>query len=103
MTTEALRRVDGVVRRRRPAVRIGSIVGLAILIVAAVFALGPLLWTLTTSLRTPAESFSNPPQWLPLHPDLGNYGAVFDQVPIGTFFVNSVIVTILIVVGQTVT
>ena len=59
-------------------------IGLVILIVAAVFALGPLLWTLTTSLRTPAESFSNPPQWLPLAPDFGNYAAVFDQAPIGT-------------------
>lgn len=103
MTTEALSRVDGVVRRRRPAATIGSIVGLVILIVAAVFALGPLLWTLTTSLRTPAESFSNPPQWLPLAPDFGNYAAVFNQVPIGTFFVNSVVVTLLIVVGQTIT
>ncbi len=66
-------------------------------------ALGPLLWTVTTSLRTPAEAFSNPPQWIPLHPDFSNYSAVFDRIPIGRFFVNSVLVTGLIVVGQTIT
>ena len=95
--------VTHIVRRRRPVAKVGSIVGLVILIIAAVFALGPLLWTLTTSLRTPAESFDNPPQWIPLSWDFSNYAAVFNQIPIGQFFVNSVIVTLLIVVGQTIT
>ena len=83
--------------------RVGRIAGIAVLIVAAMVALGPLLWTVTTSLRTPAEAFSNPPQWIPFHPDFSNYSAVFDRIPIGRFFVNSVIVTGLIVVGQTIT
>jgi multiple sugar transport system permease protein len=83
--------------------RIGRIAGIAVLVIAAMVALGPLLWTVTTSLRTPAEAFSNPPQWIPLHPDFSNYSAVFERIPIGRFFVNSVIVTGLIVVGQTIT
>lgn len=86
-----------------PLARIGRIGGVAVLVIAAMIALGPLLWTVTTSLRTPAEAFSNPPQWIPLHPDFSNYGAVFDRIPIGRFFVNSVVVTGLIVVGQTIT
>jgi multiple sugar transport system permease protein len=89
--------------RRRGVFKVGKLVGLVVLIIAAVFALGPLLWTVTTSLRTPADAFENPPQWLPLHPDFSNYAAVFQQIPIGTFFMNSVIVTVLIVLGQTVT
>lgn len=80
-----------------------KIISLVVLIVAAITALGPLLWTLTTSLRTPAQAFTNPPQWLPLHPDFSNYTAVFQQVPIGRFFVNSVLVTGLVVGGQTIT
>ena len=83
--------------------RIGRITGILVLVLAAMVALGPLLWTITTSLRTPAEAFSNPPQWIPLHPDFSNYSAVFDKIPIGRFFVNSVVVTGLIVVGQTIT
>lgn len=90
-------------RRRRPIVKVGSIVGMVLLILSAVFALGPLLWTLTTSLRTPAEAFTNPPQWIPTSPDFSNYAAVFNQIPIGQFFLNSVVVTVLIVVGQTIT
>ncbi|MFD3400584.1 carbohydrate ABC transporter permease [Kribbella sp. NPDC058693] len=83
--------------------RIGRIIGILVLVLAAMVALGPLLWTVTTSLRTPAEAFSNPPQWIPLHPDFSNYSAVFDRIPIGRFFFNSVIVTGLIVIGQTIT
>lgn len=83
--------------------RIGRIIGIVVLVLAAMVALGPLLWTVTTSLRTPAEAFSNPPQWIPLHPDFSNYSAVFDRIPIGRFFFNSVIVTGLIVIGQTIT
>jgi len=83
--------------------QVGRVIGLIILIIAAMTALGPLLWTLTTSMRTPAESFTNPPQWIPIHPDFSNYTAVFDQIPIGRFFLNSVVVTALIVLGQTIT
>lgn len=78
-------------------------VGVVALIIAAMVSLGPLLWTVTTSLRTPAEAFTNPPQWLPLRPDISNYAAVFEEIPIGRFFFNSVVVTALIVVGQTIT
>lgn len=97
------RSADTDVRRRRPAFKIGGIAGIVVLIIATMFALGPLLWTVTTSLRTPAEAFTNPPQWIPFNADFSNYGAVFNQIPIGLFFLNSTIVTALIVVGQTIT
>ncbi|MFJ3404680.1 carbohydrate ABC transporter permease [Promicromonospora sp. NPDC090134] len=83
--------------------RIGRGVGLAVLVLAAMVAFGPLLWTLTTSLREPAESFTNPPVWLPLEPDFSNYATVFSQVSLGRFFLNSVIVTGLIVGAQIIT
>jgi multiple sugar transport system permease protein len=103
VVTDQPHQMHPVAGRRRRVFRVGKVVGLIVLILAAVFALGPLLWTVTTSLRTPAEAFNNPPQWLPLNPDFSNYAAVFQQIPIGQFFLNSVIVTVAIVVGQTVT
>ncbi|GMA30319.1 carbohydrate ABC transporter permease [Litorihabitans aurantiacus] len=79
------------------------VLGLLVLVVAAIACFGPLLWTLSSSLRTPAESFSNPPQWIPLNPDFSNYAAVFTDVSLGRFVLNSVIVTGLIVVAQVIT
>lgn len=51
----------------------------------------------------PGGSVHQPPQWIPLHPDFSNYSAVFHEIPIERFFLNSVIVTVLIVAGQTIT
>ena len=77
--------------------------GLILLIlIAAAFVL-PILWAVSTSLRSPANSFNNPPEWIPLAPIWSNYAAVFEQVPLATFFLNSVIVTGLIVVLQIIT
>jgi multiple sugar transport system permease protein len=75
---------------------------LLLIVIAAVFVL-PILWTVSTSLRVPAQSFDNPPQWIPLSPIWSNYSAVFEQVPLATFFLNSVLVTGAIVVLQLIT
>ncbi len=73
------------------------------LIVAAIVILGPVLWTVSSSLRLPAESFTLPPQWLPVHPRWSNYGDVFSTIPYGTYVLNSAIVSISVVAGQLVT
>ncbi|MEU2264889.1 carbohydrate ABC transporter permease [Streptomyces olindensis] len=89
--------------RRRRRVRIGRLLSLTVLTVTAVLVVAPLVWALATSLRTPATSFDNPPQWIPTDPVWSNYQAVFDKVPFTAFFLNSVVVTGLIVVGQLIT
>lgn len=90
---------DAVVRRRR-RLRIGPVLSVLVLTVFAVLIVAPVLWAISTSLRTPAESFNNPPQWIPTHPDWSNYSAVFEQVPMWTFIGNSFLITGLIVIAQ---
>lgn len=75
----------------------------AALLIAAVFVLGPVLWTLSTSLRPPSESFKLPPAFLPLNPDLASYEQVFKQLNIVGLVLNSALVTGLIAVGQMLT
>lgn len=77
--------------------------GLILLVVIAATFVLPILWSVSTSLRIPAESYDNPPQWIPLNPVWSNYAAVFQQVPLATFFLNSVLVTGAIVVLQLIT
>jgi multiple sugar transport system permease protein len=83
--------------------RSGDWLRLTLLFVASIIILAPVLWTLSTSLRTPAESFSVPPQWIPLRPDFTNYFEVFKRVPFAGYVANSFIVTGTIVLGQLVT
>jgi len=84
--------------RRLPAA--GTVGRYAALAVAAALTLGPVLWTLSTSLRTPSESFNLPPSFLPINPDFTAYQEVFKQIHVGLLVLNSALVTGLIAFGQ---
>ena len=76
---------------------------IAALAVCALLTLGPVIWTVSTSLRTPAESFDLPPQIIPTHPTAQSYRGVFDQIDVWLLALNSTLVTALIAVGQMIT
>lgn len=78
----------------------GTVGRYAALAVAAALTLGPVLWTLSTSLRTPSESFNLPPSFLPINPDFTAYQEVFKQINVGLLVLNSALVTGLIALGQ---
>ena len=61
----------------------------------------PFYWTVVTSFKGPQEIFVFPPTWWPESIRWTNYVQVWQRVPYGTFVVNSVIVTLLDVVGLT--
>lgn len=87
-------------RIQRLRYRIAYALRLLLLFLVSVLILAPLVWTVSTSLRTPAESFRVPPQWIPLHPDWSNYWAVFQTIPFERQVLNSLIVSLGIVIGQ---
>jgi putative chitobiose transport system permease protein len=62
---------------------------------------GPLLWQLLASLKSTGEDvFGANATLLPHHPTLRAYRTVFDQVPVGTYIRNSLIVVALSVTSQ---
>ncbi|WP_225446577.1 carbohydrate ABC transporter permease [Paenibacillus rhizovicinus] len=58
----------------------------------------PFCWMITTSIKTYADSVQIPPVWIPTHPDFSWYGKIFEQVPFGRYYMN----TIMVAVGRTV-
>jgi len=60
----------------------------------------PLLWQLSTSLKTLRESRTQPPQLLPESFAWENYLQVFETVPFGRQFLNTVVVAVLVTIGQ---
>ncbi len=83
--------------------RLVTVLVIGLLTGASIIVLLPIIWTVSTSLRLPADSFSLPPQWLPTDWRWQNYAEVFDYVPYGQYVVNSLFVTTCIVVGQIMT
>lgn len=72
--------------------RLGRGLGLALLVFGGFF---PLVWMLLTSLKNEGELQKFPVQYLPSQPDIANYARVFSEQPFGTFFMNSLIVSLL--------
>jgi ABC-type glycerol-3-phosphate transport system permease component len=62
----------------------------------------PFLWMLRTSLLTADMVFAEPPIWVPLAPAWSNYVALFDLEPFGFWLRNSIITTVLGVLGNTI-
>jgi len=90
-------------RARVAARTAGRSLGVLVLMASALLVALPVIWAISTSLRTPATSYNQPPTWLPPDPVWSNYSAVFKSVPLLTFIINSIVVTGLIVVLQLIT
>ena len=71
-----------------------------ILIPLAVALLIPMVWMLVTSLETLRETQHFPPVLLPHPLRLANYSDVLSQTPFARWFINTVIVTVVTVVGN---
>ena len=71
-----------------------------VLILGAVIMVGPFLWEVLTSVKTMGESTQVPPTLLPETWQWQNYAAVFEQLPFGNMFLNTVLMTIGRTLGQ---
>ena len=60
----------------------------------------PFYWTLSSSLKAPAEITTFPPVFVPEQLHFENYVRAWTKVPFLTFYMNSIIVTGLAVIGQ---
>lgn len=74
------------------------------LAVGALVMIMPFLWMFSTSLRPTGDSYKLPPAWLPTTWEFKNYAAVFESsVPVPSFALNSLFVTLSVTTGQVVT
>ena len=83
--------------------RIGHWLVMLFLFLFAAISLLPFLWVVSTSLRTPVESFTEPPKWIPVDLAFENYSQVFEQIPFWNQLLNSFIITLSVVAGQVIT
>ena len=62
--------------------------------------LAPFLWMLSTSFKTMQEAFRFPPTFIPDRFIWENYSSVWTAAPFGRFYINSVVVSVSITLGQ---
>lgn len=91
--------IDYIPRQRR-GLTPGTLALHALLIVGSVVMLLPFAWMLSTSLKTPPETFTYPPIWIPSEIAWNNYTRTVSAMPFGRFYLNSAIVTASVTVLQ---
>jgi multiple sugar transport system permease protein len=94
---------EGSGRREQFPTYVAQTSAYVLLTAGAITMIVPLLWMVSTSLKTLVEANAFPPQWVPIEPQWINYRELFDQVPFARFLLNSFKVSILAVIGQLLT
>jgi multiple sugar transport system permease protein len=91
------REPGGGVIGRRPS-PLGRVVAYAVLLAATLFALFPIFWTVSTSLKYRVDSFSVPPKFFDFTPTLRNYRALFHDPDFTGVIGNTILITALVTI-----
>jgi multiple sugar transport system permease protein len=83
--------------------RLVNTVLFVVLALGAVVMIAPLLWMISTSLKTKGEVFALPPVWIPEAPQWDTFTRMWTEAPILSGFKNSVIVAGTVTVVGSVT
>lgn len=71
--------------------KMGKALLYVVLITGALFMLVPMVWTLSTSLKTLDQINRWPPEWIPEPIAWGNYTEALQVLPFGRYFLNTMI------------
>lgn len=72
----------------------------AVLIIGALFMITPFLWSISTSLKLPAQVFSWPPVFIPHPPHFDSYREILTGVNFGLFTWNTFKLATIVALGQ---
>ncbi|WP_058300881.1 carbohydrate ABC transporter permease [Gorillibacterium timonense] len=70
-----------------------------LLVLFSIIFAAPLLWLISTSLKKQSELFANPPVFIPRSPQWGNYADVFKTIDFFRLTGNTLLVSVLVVIG----
>lgn len=73
-----------------------------ILLTFFAFIILPIYWVISTSLKTAPNLVVWPPQWIPNPVSFESYATAFRLLPIGRFFLNSIIIAVALMVSNVV-
>ena len=76
---------------------IGNIFNNLILLLGSIVMIFPFYWMFLSAFKSPAEVNSTPPTWIPKTFNFNNFIYAFQTSPFGRYFLNSIIVTISVV------
>ncbi|MEG0306125.1 MAG: carbohydrate ABC transporter permease [Oscillospiraceae bacterium] len=82
---------------------LGKFISYVLLIIVTITTLIPLVWMLSSSLKTGINVFKLPIEWIPRDPQWKNYITIWEKIPFGLFTFNTAKLTIIITTIQLLT
>jgi multiple sugar transport system permease protein len=79
---------------------VSAVVVHGLLLAGSFMALLPFFWMVITSLKSPEDMFTMPPEWIPQPLVFDAYERLFSLIPFARQFFNTLLVTVVIVLGQ---
>jgi multiple sugar transport system permease protein len=76
---------------------IGNVFSNLILLVGSIIMIFPFYWMFLSAFKSPAEVNSTPPTWIPKTFNFNNFIYAFRTAPFAQYFINSIIVTVSVV------
>lgn len=83
--------------------RVTNTIIFVLLLIGAVFMIGPLLWMLSTSFKDKQDVFALPPVWIPNPFHFDKYNEIWDAGPLLSGIKNSLIIAVTVTVVGTFT
>lgn len=93
----------GSARPGRRRLRFGRLVGWTVLGAAAIVAVFPFAWSVSTSLQAKETLLQIPPQLIPRSPSLDSYRELTRLIPFTRIVINSAVVTVAVTTLQVIT
>lgn len=84
---------------RHPRIQPGRVLIWLALCAGSVVMVLPVVWMVSTSLKEPAQVFRFPPEWIPNPVRWRNYPDALTAMPFGRYVMNTLIITVLNMVG----
>lgn len=85
--------------QHRRTVQLERVVVWTLLMLGALIMIVPFLWLVSTSLKEQAQIFRYPPQWIPRPIRWQNYPEALTVLPFALFVRNTVLITIITMIG----
>ncbi len=88
---------------RRNRTRLVQVLAYIIVTIGAIIFLIPFVWMLSSSLKPQDQIFVEPPVWIPNPIQWRNYVDAWNALPFSRFLVNTLFITVLIMLGNIIT
>lgn len=88
---------------QRTKEKIGNTVTYIFLLLLSLLVLIPFFWMISSSLKQDNQVFSVPIQWIPSKPQWNNFVEIWHQIPLLTFFKNTIFLSVVVTFIQVLT